>query len=302
MDVERLDSEMIDMKNSVNQMDEVRHVTNLLGRRLQSGKIICCGRTKWICEMLRYRPEWRKSRWMESSSSPDEHQAKEEKLSKKGRGRLWKNLSMKFNRLQMVHDGTVSIHVGEVGDYWLLRRCASVVMLVVARCASNHEWVINAREKELMKPKSLETAEAVELKAKMNVVVKQSMSSPISQQFQLSTAKLIVVLTLVKKQLLAYEDVVERNLGFEVEKKGAFISKLEDTFTAILTFLDTVYELLNGMCLLKCTTMSYKADNRMLFLCGTNKNEESFIVEWNESGGDAKRTYQGLCKNPSAIV
>ncbi|KAK8489363.1 hypothetical protein V6N11_082693 [Hibiscus sabdariffa] len=166
----------------------------------------------------------------------------------------------------------------------------------------DHEWVINAREKELMKPKSLETAEAVELKAKMNVVVKQSMSSPISQQFQLSTAKLIVVLTLVKKQLLAYEDVVERNLGFEVEKKGAFISKLEDTFTAILTFLDTVYELLNGMCLLKCTTMSYKADNRMLFLCGTNKNEESFIVEWNESGGDAKRTYQGLCKNPSAIV
>ncbi|KAK8489362.1 hypothetical protein V6N11_082692 [Hibiscus sabdariffa] len=94
MDVERLDSEMIDMKNSVNQMDEVRHVTNLLGRRLQSGKIICCGRTKWICEMLRYRPEWRKSRWMESSSSPDEHQAKEEKLSKKGRGRLWKNLSL----------------------------------------------------------------------------------------------------------------------------------------------------------------------------------------------------------------
>lgn len=39
-----------------------------------------------------------------------------------------------------------------------------------------------------------------------------------------------------------------------------------------------------------------------LFSCGTNKNGESFLVEWNESEGDAKRTYQGLSENSSAVV
>ncbi|KAK8976248.1 hypothetical protein V6N11_007737 [Hibiscus sabdariffa] len=53
---------------------------------------------------------------------------------------------------------------------------------------------------------------------------------------------------------------------------------------------------------LACTTMAYSADNSRLFSCGTNKNGESFLVEWNESEGDAKRTYQGLCKNSSAVV
>ncbi|XVF35631.1 hypothetical protein REPUB_Repub18cG0162800 [Reevesia pubescens] len=53
---------------------------------------------------------------------------------------------------------------------------------------------------------------------------------------------------------------------------------------------------------LACTTMAYSADNRRLFSCGTNKNGESFLVEWNESEGGAKRTYQGLCKNSSAVV
>ncbi|KAK8602586.1 hypothetical protein V6N12_052392 [Hibiscus sabdariffa] len=53
---------------------------------------------------------------------------------------------------------------------------------------------------------------------------------------------------------------------------------------------------------LACTTMAYSADNRRLFSCGTNKNGESFLVEWNESEGDAKRTYKGLCKNSSAVV
>ncbi|GMJ07733.1 TOPLESS-related 1 [Hibiscus trionum] len=52
---------------------------------------------------------------------------------------------------------------------------------------------------------------------------------------------------------------------------------------------------------LACTTMAYSADNR-LFSCGTNQNGESFLVEWNESEGDAKRTYQGLRKNSSTVV
>lgn len=39
-----------------------------------------------------------------------------------------------------------------------------------------------------------------------------------------------------------------------------------------------------------------------LFSCGTDKNGESFLVEWNESEGGIKRTYQGLSKNSSAVV
>ncbi|XVE53578.1 hypothetical protein DITRI_Ditri03aG0014000 [Diplodiscus trichospermus] len=53
---------------------------------------------------------------------------------------------------------------------------------------------------------------------------------------------------------------------------------------------------------LACTTMAYGSDNGRLFSCGTNKNGESFLVEWNESEGGAKRTYLGLCKTSSAIV
>ncbi|XWS17843.1 hypothetical protein CRYUN_Cryun33cG0103100 [Craigia yunnanensis] len=53
---------------------------------------------------------------------------------------------------------------------------------------------------------------------------------------------------------------------------------------------------------LACTAMAYSSDNRRLFSCGTNKNGESFVVEWNESEGGAKRTYQGLCKISSAVV
>ncbi|KAK9006589.1 hypothetical protein V6N11_018926 [Hibiscus sabdariffa] len=166
----------------------------------------------------------------------------------------------------------------------------------------DHEWVIDAREKELMKLKSLEKAKATELKAIMIVVVKQSKFSPIFQQFRLSTAKLVAVVTFLKKRLLGYAVIEERNLIVGVRIECAFISKLEDMFIVIITFLDTMHELLNGMWILKCTTMSYKADNRRLFLCGTNRNGESFITEWNESGGDAKRTYQGLCKNSSTIV
>lgn len=51
-----------------------------------------------------------------------------------------------------------------------------------------------------------------------------------------------------------------------------------------------------------CTTMAYSSDTRRLFSCGTDKNGESFLVEWNESEGGIKRTYQGLSKNSSAVV
>ncbi|XVF89354.1 hypothetical protein PTKIN_Ptkin19aG0123600 [Pterospermum kingtungense] len=53
---------------------------------------------------------------------------------------------------------------------------------------------------------------------------------------------------------------------------------------------------------LACTTMAYSSDTRRLFSCGTNKNGESFLVEWNESEGAVKRTYQGLSKFSSAAV
>ncbi|XP_051135670.1 topless-related protein 4 isoform X2 [Andrographis paniculata] len=45
-----------------------------------------------------------------------------------------------------------------------------------------------------------------------------------------------------------------------------------------------------------CTTMAYSDDGTRLFSCGTSKDGESFIVEWNESEGAIKRTYLGLGK------
>ncbi|KAL6972859.1 Topless-related protein 4 [Sarracenia purpurea var. burkii] len=51
-----------------------------------------------------------------------------------------------------------------------------------------------------------------------------------------------------------------------------------------------------------CTTMTYSADGTRLFSCGTNKEGESYIVEWNESEGAVKRTYHGLGKRSVGVV
>ena len=39
-----------------------------------------------------------------------------------------------------------------------------------------------------------------------------------------------------------------------------------------------------------------------MFSCGTNKEGESFLVEWNESEGSIKRTYLGLGQRAAGIV
>lgn len=51
-----------------------------------------------------------------------------------------------------------------------------------------------------------------------------------------------------------------------------------------------------------CTTMAYTADGTRLFSCGTNKEGESFLVEWNESEGAVKRSYVGLGKRSVGVV
>ncbi|KAK3427749.1 hypothetical protein EUGRSUZ_F03923 [Eucalyptus grandis] len=51
-----------------------------------------------------------------------------------------------------------------------------------------------------------------------------------------------------------------------------------------------------------CTTMAYSADGTRLFSCGTSKDGESFIVEWNESEGAVKRTYQGFRKRSFGVI
>ncbi|XP_048439704.1 protein TPR3 [Pyrus x bretschneideri] len=51
-----------------------------------------------------------------------------------------------------------------------------------------------------------------------------------------------------------------------------------------------------------CTTMAYSADGTRLFSCGTSKDGESYIVEWNESEGAVKRTYQGFHKRSFGVV
>ncbi|KAK9715176.1 hypothetical protein RND81_06G147900 [Saponaria officinalis] len=50
------------------------------------------------------------------------------------------------------------------------------------------------------------------------------------------------------------------------------------------------------------TMMAYSADGLRLFSCGTSKEGESFLVEWNESEGSVKRTYLGLGKRSVGVV
>ncbi|KAI5063925.1 hypothetical protein GOP47_0020595 [Adiantum capillus-veneris] len=51
-----------------------------------------------------------------------------------------------------------------------------------------------------------------------------------------------------------------------------------------------------------CTTMAYSADGARLFSCGTSKEGESYLVEWNESEGAIKRTYLGFRKRSLGVV
>ncbi|KAF7036155.1 hypothetical protein CFC21_046900 [Triticum aestivum] len=51
-----------------------------------------------------------------------------------------------------------------------------------------------------------------------------------------------------------------------------------------------------------CTTMLYSADGTRLFSCGTSKEGDSHLVEWNESEGSIKRTYSGFRKKASGVV
>ncbi|KAK9677244.1 hypothetical protein RND81_11G130300 [Saponaria officinalis] len=51
-----------------------------------------------------------------------------------------------------------------------------------------------------------------------------------------------------------------------------------------------------------CTTMAYSQDGTRLFSCGTSKDGESHIVEWNESEGAVKRTYLGFRKKSGGVI
>ncbi|XP_058002863.1 topless-related protein 3-like isoform X2 [Hevea brasiliensis] len=51
-----------------------------------------------------------------------------------------------------------------------------------------------------------------------------------------------------------------------------------------------------------CTTMLYSADGSRLFSCGTSKEGDSFLVEWNESEGAIKRHYAGFRKKSTTGV
>ncbi|KAG7603609.1 Topless-related protein 3 [Arabidopsis thaliana] len=51
-----------------------------------------------------------------------------------------------------------------------------------------------------------------------------------------------------------------------------------------------------------CTRMLYSADGTRLFSCGTSKDGDSFLVEWNESEGSIKRTYKEFQKKLAGVV
>ncbi|KAJ4908640.1 Topless-related protein 4 [Raphanus sativus] len=48
--------------------------------------------------------------------------------------------------------------------------------------------------------------------------------------------------------------------------------------------------------------MAYSSNGTRLFSCGTNNEGESFLVEWEDSEGSIKRTYQGLGQRAVGIV
>ncbi|XP_076936488.1 protein TOPLESS-RELATED PROTEIN 2-like isoform X1 [Bidens hawaiensis] len=51
-----------------------------------------------------------------------------------------------------------------------------------------------------------------------------------------------------------------------------------------------------------CTTMAYSADGTRLFSCGTSKEGDAHLVEWNESEGAIKREYSGFGKRAMGVV
>ncbi|KAF8393179.1 hypothetical protein HHK36_021420 [Tetracentron sinense] len=51
-----------------------------------------------------------------------------------------------------------------------------------------------------------------------------------------------------------------------------------------------------------CLKMAYSADGIRLFSCGTNKEGDLCIVEWNESKGFVKKTYKGFGKRSEGVV
>lgn len=51
-----------------------------------------------------------------------------------------------------------------------------------------------------------------------------------------------------------------------------------------------------------CSTMAYSADGTRLFSCGTTREGETSMVEWNENEGSIKRTYQGFEKRSLGFV
>ncbi|KAK8947936.1 Topless-related protein 1 [Platanthera guangdongensis] len=51
-----------------------------------------------------------------------------------------------------------------------------------------------------------------------------------------------------------------------------------------------------------CTTMAYSADGSRLFSCGTSKDGESHLVEWNETEGAIKRNYSGFRQHSLGVV
>jgi hypothetical protein len=52
----------------------------------------------------------------------------------------------------------------------------------------------------------------------------------------------------------------------------------------------------------ECHTSMCDVILHRLFSCGTSKDGESYLVEWNESEGAIKRTYSGFRKRSSGVV
>ena len=79
---------------------------------------------------------------------------------------------------------------------------------------------------------------------------------------------------------------------------------LLDKVPCSISFVHIYYPIFLSTVLEYCIKLHYYFSPHFfrLFSCGTSKDGESYLVEWNESEGAIKRTYAGFRKKSTGVV
>ncbi|XP_048134058.1 topless-related protein 4-like [Rhodamnia argentea] len=116
--------------------------------------------------------------------------------------------------------------------------------------------------------------------------------------------KQLCVVTCGEDRLIKVWDAVTgaKQHGFEGHEAPFFFSTATDGKIKVWIYGNLVRGVDYDAPGLSSTMMAYSADGKRLFSFGTNKEGESYLVEWNQLGGAVKRTYHGLGKRPGGVV